>query len=237
MSWKYQSAFVSNEPTIIKQQVKSKSDKSGKITKQYANFKTLETETLKTDVIDNNYLLMNGKDIIITSDRLHINSKKNSLCMPPNGPVNINNNMLIDDTTTTINNDLIVKNKMKTSMNMHLVKRIIKAPKIVLDKNDYDICNHYVIDVEPKITKKEIVMLPFNNYTTDCLPINYTHVYIIHLCVNGEKEDDVDIDIIIDSQDLVIKMESCYSSLSLMWLPQGKWLIHTLGYKTIPIDN
>ena len=244
MSWKHQSAFVSNEPTIIKHEVKSNPDKSVKsnqnksvnITKEQGNFKTVETEILKTDVIDSKLLLMNGKDIIITSDRIHINSKNNSLHLSPNGNVNINNNLLIDNKITTINNNLVVKKKMKTSMNMHLIKRIIKAPRIVIDKDDYNICNHYVIDVDPKISKKEIVMLPFNTYTDDCLPMVYTHAYIIHFSVNAEKKDKVNIMIMIDEQDLTIKLESCYSSLSLMWLPNGKWVIHSLGYKTTPID-
>ena len=110
MSWRNQSAFVTNEPTAGKDTyllAKKTNAKNGV-------FKTIETEVLKTNAISNNYLIINSKDIIITSDRLHINSKNNSFQMSPTGPININNTMLIDKSSTTIDGELEVTQKMKS---------------------------------------------------------------------------------------------------------------------------
>jgi hypothetical protein len=59
---------------------------------------------------------------------------------------------------------------------------------------------------------------------------------MIHFCINADKESLVDIDIVLEPQNLLVKLQSRYSSLSLLWVPEGKWLIHTLGYKTRLLD-
>lgn len=231
MSWRNQSAFVTNEPTT---------DTSLSVPKPKAKkgvFKTVETEVLNTNAITNNYLIIDSKDVIITSDRLHINSKNNSFQIPKTGPININNTMLIDTSSTTIDGELEVTQKMRSSMHMYLVKRVIVAERVIFDKEDYNKCNHYIIDTNSKNNHNYLYLLPFNSYNDDDYPADCTHAYIIHFCVNAKKSDNVDIRVIIEDQDMIIKMSSRFSSLSLLWSPSGQWLIHSLGYKTIPLNE
>ena len=54
----------------------------------------------------------------------------------------------------------------------------------------------------------------------------------MQIYVNCTKDAIVDIDVIFKEQGLTLKLHSRNSSLSLMWLPEGKWIIHSLGYKT-----
>lgn len=255
MSWRQQSAFVVKEETIVK-----KTRKDSKSNTTNSKFKKLETEILKTGIIDNPYLMINGKEVIITANRLIANSKNNSFQVPADGPININNALFVGDKTIKMDGVVYVSEKIKSAMNMQKIIYIPKEPRSVLDENDYIKGNHFVVDIEREENRKEIHLMPFSRtefYEGD-------HGYIINLCVNikmndidvssssedessdsesknynsynGYTYDCVDIVVSTEGQDLAIKMESCYSSLSLLWLPQGKWLIHSLGYKTTLID-
>ena len=258
MSWRQQSAFVVKEETIVKN-----TRKASKSNATNSKFKKLETEILKTGIIDNPYLMINGKEVIITANRLNVSSKNNTFQVPADGPVNINNSLFVGDKTVKMDGVVSVSEKIKSAMNMQKIIYIPIEPRSVLDENDYIKGNHFVVDIEREETRKEIHLMPFSRtefYEGD-------HGYIINLCVNikmndidvsssederndseseSENENEhtyndytydcVDIVVSTEGQDLAIKMESCYSSLSLLWVPQGKWLIHSLGYKTTPID-
>ena len=249
MSWRQQSAFVVKEETIVKN-----TRKASKSNATNSKFKKLETEILKTGIIDNPYLMINGKEIIITANRLNASSKNNSFQVPADGPVNINNSLFVGDKTVKMDGVVSVSEKIKSAMNMQKIIYIPKEPRSVLDENDYIKGNHFVVDIERKGNRKEIHLMPFSR--TEFYEGH--HGYIINLCVNvktndidvsssenessdSESENEntydcVDIVVSTEGQDLAIKMESCYSSLSLLWLPQGKWLIQSLGYKTTPIE-
>lgn len=233
MSWKQQSAFQVN--TTVSSTPKVRAERPYIQDKEISFYK-VETEILKADMIESSLLMMNNKDMMITSDRVNIHTNVNSLNIPSNAPININENLVVDKNDAEIHGNLKVNKKFKSAMNMYLVNRLLLDKEISMDINYYKQCNHYMIDCPTLNAKGKIIMKEFHSYNSDWSPTEYEHLYIIHFCVNAHKDSLVDIDIILDTQELHVKMQSRYSSLSLLWVPEGKWLIHSLGYKTIVLD-
>ena len=233
MSWRKQESFKVNTSTSShKNTIRDRPY----LQDNQKSFQQLETEILKADIIESSLLMMNSKDMMITTERVNIHTVNNSLQIPSNGPVNINENVIVEKDDVHIRGSLHVNKKLKNSINMYLVNRILLQPRIVLDANMYNTCNHFMIDCPVLKAKGEIYMMPFQNYSAEWSPQDYEHLYVINFCVNAHKDSLVDIDIVLDNQNTIIKMQSRYSSLSLLWVPEGKWLIQSLGYKTIIID-
>ena len=233
MSWRKQEPFRVNTSTssgkkILQDRVYIKDNQK--------SFQQIETEVLKADVIESSLLMMNSKDMMITTDRINIHTVNNSLQVPSNGPININENLIVEKNDVKIRGNLHVDKKLKNSMNMYLVNRVLLEPRTIFDINTYNSCNHFMIDCPVLKAKGEIYLMPFQSYTADWSPKDYEHLYIINFCINAHNDSLVDVDIVLDGQDTIIKMQSRYSSLSLLWVPEGKWLIQSLGYKTIIID-
>lgn len=233
MSWKHQSAFQVNTATSSTPKVRAERPY---VEDKEKRFYKVETEILKADMIESSLLMINNKDMMITSDRVNIHTNVNSLNIPSNAPININENLLVDKDDVEINGCLTVNKKFKSTMNMYLVNRLLLDREIVMDINYYNRCNHYRIDCSTLNAKGKIIMKKFDLCMSEWSPTEYEHLYIIHFCVNAHKDSLVDIDIVLDTQDLHVKMQSRYSSLSLLWVPEGKWLIHSLGYKTIVLE-
>jgi hypothetical protein len=235
MSWKKQSAFKVNTSTSSSLPHTVIGERPYVVDKE-KSFKQVETETLKADIIESSLLMMNNKDMMITTDRLNIHTKIHSLQIPSNGPLTINNALIIDKNTVHIPGNLHLDKTLKTSTVLSRVNRLNLEPVILLDNKDYSICNHFMIVCTELNAKGEIHLNSFQSYTAEWSPTEHEDLYMIHFCVNANEESLVDIDIVLETQKLIIKLQSRYSSLSLLWVPEGKWLIHTLGYKTRLLD-
>jgi hypothetical protein len=233
MSWKHQSAFQVNTNTTTTPKIKV-----GRpyVEDKEKSFYKVETEILKADMIESSLLMMNNKNMMITSDRVNIHTNSNSLIIPSTAPISVNENLVIDKEAVHIRGNLNVDKKLKSAMNMYLVHRLLLNRRIEMDVKYYNQCNHYMIDCPTVNAKGEILMKQFHSYTADWSPTEYEHLYIIHFSINAHKDSLVDIDVILDGQELRVKLQSRYSSLSLLWVPEGKWLVHALGYKSIILD-
>lgn len=239
MSWKKQAAFKVNTTTSTSQEHLSHNRNGG--IRPFVNdkekiFKRIETEILHADIIESSLLMMNSKDMMVTTDRVNIHTKYNSVCIPSNGPLTINNAVNIDKNNVSMPGNLHINKTLKTSTQFSRVNKLILEPITVLCTEDYNKCNHFVIDCQEINATGKIHLNAYRNYTADWSPTDYEYLYMIHFCINADKESLVDIDIVLEPQNLLVKLQSRYSSLSLLWVPEGKWLIHTLGYKTRLLD-
>lgn len=236
MSWKKSGAFnVSNEITIGHRDVPER-PYMRTIEKEMA-FKRLEVDVLQTDFIESSLLIMNNRDMMVSSDRINIQTKQNSLKIPSIGPVQINKVLKIHDDTVQVKGNLQVENEFRLGTCKTLVKRLHLHPRTLLDKGDYKSSNTFVINCSEQKSKGEIVMTPYQSYTAEWAPNKIDYLYTVNFLVNAEADALVDIDISIPKQGLVIKLVSRYSSVSLLWVPEGRWLIQSLGFKTTLINT
>ena len=240
MSWKKQSAFKVNTTTSTSQDHLSRPHNTNGIrpfpNDKEKSFKRVETEILTTDIIESSLLMMNSKDMMVTTDRVNIHTKTHSVHIPSNGPITINNAVSVDRNTVHIPGNLHIEKTLSTATQFSRVHKLILEPITVLCSNDYAKCNHFMIDCPERNATGKIHLNAFRNYSADWSPTEHENLYMIHFCVNATNETLVNIDIVIEPQKLCIKLQSRYSSLSLLWIPEGKWLIHTLGYKTRLLD-
>ena len=236
MSWRKSGAFkVSNEVTVGHKD-KPEGPYMRTIEKEMA-FKRLEVDVLQTDYVESSLLIMNSKDMMITSNRLNIQSKQNSIHIPATGPIRINKAVKIHEDTVQISGNLQVENEFRLGTCRTLVKRLDLQPRTLLDKTDYKGSNTFVIDCNEKKSKCEIVLTPYNAFTAEWSPNKIDYLYTINFLVNASPDALVDIDISIPKQDLCIKLLSRYSSISLLWVPEGRWLVQSLGFKTTIINT
>ena len=236
MSWRKQEAFKVNTSTSSDKPFNNSIHRPYHAEREKV-FKYVETDTLKTDAIEASMLLMNSKHMMITTDRMNINTTDNSLNIPTKGPIKINNILEVDKSNITIKSDLKIEKTLNFGVNKHLVQRLILEPRIVMDIDDYTVCNHFIIDCNEEHAKGEIYMMPYHSYTGNKPKPGTDYLYIIHFCISANKGTLVDVDFVLDDQNITIKMISRASSFSLLWSPEGRWLIHSLGYKTKLIDT
>jgi hypothetical protein len=200
--------------------------------------KNIETEILHTDMIESSVLMVHNKDMIITSDRINIHTMENSICIPAKGAIKLNNICKIDKDTVHITGDFQVDKEFKTSVNLPLVKRIPLDEDIFLfDESNFQESNHFILDCSATSATGFLIIPPYQEYTQPWPSNNKAHLYIMNISLNTQHDSLVDIDIIIKDADITIKMHSRNSSLSLLWIPEGHWIIHSIGYKTTIIND
>ena len=105
MSWKQAGALKTEQSFSVPKSV-SHPTRVMQTTKEVV-FKRVETEILETDVIESSLLMINNKDMMVTTDRLTIHTVDNSLEIPAIGPVKINNILQVDRDTVRIHGNLV----------------------------------------------------------------------------------------------------------------------------------
>jgi hypothetical protein len=249
MSWKFAGAFntLNNipEPSSTKTEV----SKTVGITKplREATFTRINTEVLQTDYIESSLLMVNNKDLMITTNRANIHTPSNSLQIPANGPLTINNTMSVDSDTVHIHGNLQLENNSSFHFghSKKMVKRITlnttsspTAHTISLSHTDYGESNTFILDCGnlSQNAKNIIILDPYDiTSSTEINKIEY--LYSLNILINADSDSLVDIDIRIPYQGYTIKLHSRYSSVSLLWVPEGKWLIESIGFKTTVIEE
>lgn len=240
MSWKHQDAFQVNTSFRSSQREIPETPYKQMIDKEMS-FRKLETEILQADMIESSLLLINNKDMMVTSNRINIHTPENSINVPAAGAIKINNACKIDSNNVHITGNLLLDNGFNAAMMLHTVKRIPMEDQnsFFLEPSNFTESNHFLLDCSNESTaaKGFLIMPPYKEYASEWSPTNLEYTYIAHLYINAHKDAMVDIDIIMKEQDTTVKMHSRNSSLSLMWLPQGKWIIHSIGYKTSIVSD
>jgi len=236
MSWKKSGAFKVNHEITIGNTNKPERPYMRTIEKEMA-FKRLEVDVLQTDFVESKLLMINSKDLMITSDRVNLNTKQNSIQIPSNGPIKINNTLKVHEDTVQVNGNLQIENEFRLGSYRTLVQRLDLNPRTLLDKNDYKKSNTFVINCTSPKSKGEIILTPYQSYQATWAPNKIEYLYTINLVVNAKPEALVDIDIVLPKQDITVKLLSKYSSVSLLWVPEGRWLIQSLGFKTTIINT
>ena len=236
MSWRKSGAFkVSNEITVGHRD-RPERPHMRTIEKEMA-FKRLEVDVLQTDFMESSLLIMNSKDLMMTSDRINIQTKQNSLQIPQNGPIKMNKALKVHEDTVQVTGNLQVENEFRLGTCRTLVRRLDLEPRTLLDKNDYQSSNTFVIDCNEQKSKCEVILTPYQSFSAEWAPNKIDYLYTINFMINANPDALVDIDIRIPKQDLTIKLLSRYSSVSLLWVPEGRWLIQSLGFKTTIINT
>lgn len=235
MSWKRQDAFQVNTTFRSGTSQQEKQDRPYKNTiDKEMSFKRLETEVLQADMIESSLLIMNNKDMMLTSNRINIHTQDNSISIPPAGAIKINEACKIDNNTVHVTGNLLLDKSFNTSVMMQSVKRLAVNDEnnFFLDPSNFKQSNHFILDCEKEDASSILIIPPYKEYTAQWSPTDLEYLYIMHLYVNAAKNSLVNIDIVLKEQETTVNMHSRNSSLSLMWLPEGRWIIHSLGYKT-----
>lgn len=235
MSWKRQDAFQVNTSFNTNTNATNKPDRPYKnsIDKEMS-FKRLETEVLQADMIESSLLLMNNKDMMITSDRINIHTPENTVSIPPAGAIKVNKACKIDENNVHVTGNLLLDKSFNASVMLQRVKRLPmnEEQNFFLDPSNFKESNHFILDCTNTKSIGMLMIPPYREYSSMWTPTSLEYLYIMHIYVNSTKESIVDIDIVLKEQETSVKLHSRNSSLSLMWLPEGRWIIHSLGYKT-----
>ena len=235
MSWKRQDPFNMNDNVDLEKKNRPERPYMKTIEKEVA-FRRLEAEIIQTDIIESKFLMMNGKDVIMTTDRLNINTPSNRIQVPNYGPVKINKVLKINENQIQVDGPIHVNNEVRFNTQKTLVKKLTLNPRTIINYEDYSTSNHFIIYSDERRAKGELVLNPYQHYTAEWSPNKIDYLYNINICLSMPSDSLVDIDIFIPHQELTIKLQSRYSSLSLLWSPEGKWLVNTLGFKTFVVD-
>lgn len=235
MSWKHAGAFKAEKSFTVPKPV-TKPTKVVPTTKDI-EFKRVETEILETDIIESSLLMVNNKDMMVTTDRLNIHTVDNAIQVPSNGPIKINNTLLVDKDTVRIHGNLQLDQELQFGVRTRKVRRITIEPELRIEKLDYKRSNIFIFDCVDINSKSSITLTPYD-MTEHIVSLNkIEYLYSIQFMVNASKDTLVDIDIHIPEQEVVIKLHSRFSSVSLLWVPEGRWLIESIGFKTTVLDK
>jgi hypothetical protein len=250
MSWKYAGAFntLNNLPEPC---LKTDTDipKTEAITKplREATFTRINTEVLQTDYIESSLLMINNNDLMVTTKRANIHTSSNSLQIPANGPITLNNALSVDSETVHIHGNLQLENN--SSFHFGHCKKKVTRISLDADKSriqnlsveDYSQSNTIILDCEnlSENAKSILILNPYDEGNgAEPVTINkIEYLYSLNLIINADSDSLVDIDIRIPYQGYTIKLHSRYSSVSLLWIPEGKWLIDSIGFKTTIIEE
>ena len=233
MSWKRQDAFAVNT-SFERPQPNTKEGPYKHLIGDEMSFKRLETEVLQADMIESSLLIMNNKDMMITSDRINIHTQDNNIAIPPAGAIKINEACKIDNNNVHVTGNLLLDKSFNTSVILQKVKKVNMDDdnNFFIDPINFTESNHFILDCTKTDSKAMLILPPYKEYNCEWSPNNFEYLYIINLYVNASVNALVDIDVVLKEQDTIVKLHSRNSSLSLMWLPEGRWIIHSLGYKT-----
>ena len=175
--------------------------------------------------------------MMVTTDRLNIHTVDNAIQVPSNGPIKINNTLLVDKDTVRIHGNLQLDQELQFGVRTRKVRRITIEPELRIEKLDYKRSNIFIFDCVDINSKSSITLTPYD-MTEHIVSLNkIEYLYSIQFMVNASKDTLVDIDIHIPEQEVVIKLHSRFSSVSLLWVPEGRWLIESIGFKTTVLDK
>jgi len=236
MSWRKSGAFKVNNEITVGHKDRPERPYMRTIEKEMA-FKRLEVDCLQTDFVESSLLMMNSKDLMIMSDRVNINTKQNSLQIPASGPIKVNKCLKVHEDTVQISGNLQIENELRLGQTRTKVCRLDLKPRTVLDKTDYQMANTFLIDCNELKSKCEIVLTPYQNYVAEWAPNKIDYLYTMNFVVNANPDALVDIDILLPSQEITIKLHSRFSFVSLLWVPEGRWLVQSLGFKTTLVNT
>lgn len=237
MSWKRTGALQTN---LIVAPERERHAQGPKIFKdKEVSYERVDSEIIATDMIESTVLMINNKNMIVTSDRVNIHTPENNLIIPNSGCIKINNACHIYQDDLLIPGNISVKGNFLSKTNTPLVMRIpIEKPSITFSNKNFNVTNHFVLDCPDKVAKTTITVMPYRAYSSYWSDNNLEYLYQCHFYINtSDSECLVDIDVRLHNQDEIVKLHSRQSSLSLMWLPEGKWIINSLGFKTKLILN
>lgn len=234
MSWKKAGALKDMEKTETKTTKPDKVIQHTTNVKKNALFNHIETNTLETDVIDSKLLMINSKEMLVNIKRLNIQSNNNSIHIPSNAAININKTLYIDNKSTSIKGTLVTEKEQHSNIFLKKIKRIELEQCTILDNCDYKQSNNFIIECFENEIDGEIILMPY----TEMCSRKIDYLYSLTITLNlSSKQSPVSINIQIPDQKLILELRSHYSSVSLLWLPEGKWLVESIGFKTTLIDN
>lgn len=179
---------------------------SREVEKKLLGLEKIETDILETEIIDSGALIINNKNMLISSKEIRLETPENSLVIPERGPIQMSslsmkisrieldsNGLVLGwDNNTYSNSHFIFESREKIESNTSI--EILPLP--LTEKNSVGVQKYFYLDIEPDNFQSFIVKIP--------------------------------------SQSMAIKMESPFSFFSLLWC--NKWIICGLGYKTIPLS-
>ena len=235
MSWKQAGALKTEQSFSVPKSV-SHPTRVMQTTKEVV-FKRVETEILETDVIESSLLMINNKDMMVTTDRLTIHTVDNSLEIPAIGPVKINNILQVDRDTVRIHGNLELAQELQFGVRTRKVRRIMLEPELHIEKLDYKQTNIFIFDCVDINSKANVTLTPYDTSEHIVSLNKIEYLYSIQFIVNANKDTLVDIDIHIPEQEVIIKLHSRFSSFSLLWVPEGRWLVESIGFKTTVLDK
>ena len=180
--------------------------------KKIIGLEKIETDILETEVIDGGALIINNKNMMITSNELRIEIPNNKMIIPNKGPIQVSS-LSYEYSKINMDNVCVVE----------------------IDMNKYGNGNgniqHFIFEGREKIDPNLIVRIG------SCENIDeYTHLMKIHFYSDINPDIFVPFQVDILNQNLSIKLNSVHSSFSLIWLPSKRWNIGELGFKTTVLD-
>ena len=170
----------------------------------------IETDVLETEIIDGGALIVNNKNMMITSNELRIETSANKMIIPADGPIRVSS---LSPEFSKI--DLSTNGKMD------------------IDINEYGGNQHFIFESREKMEEGLIVkILPYKK------EVMGNSLIKIHFYLDITSDKFMPFTIKVMDQHFSIKLNSIHSSLSLVWLPSPskRWNIGELGFKTTVID-
>ena len=210
---------------------------SREIEKKLLGLEKIETDILETEIIDSGALIINNKNMMISSKEIRLETSENSLVIPERGPIQMSSlSMKISSKEIrleTSENSLVIPERgpiQLSSLSMKISRIELHNNELVLDwSNNIYSNSHFIFESREKIgsnTSIEILPLPLAEKNSEGVQ---KHFYL-----DIEPDNFQSFIVKIPSQSLAIKMESPFSFFSLLWC--NKWIICGLGYKTIPLS-
>lgn len=179
-----------------------------KIERKLVGLEKIETGILETEVIDGGALIINNKNMMITSNELRIEIPNNKMIIPTKGPIRVSS-LSYEYSKINMDNVCVVE----------------------IDMNKYGNTQHFIFEGREKIDPNLIVRIG------SCENVDeYTHLMKIHFYSDINPDIFVPFQVDILNQNLSIKLNSVHSSFSLIWLPSKRWNIGELGFKTTVLD-
>ena len=161
---------------------------SREIEKKLLGLEKIETDILETEIIDSGALIINNKNMMISSKEIRLETSENSLVIPERGPIQL------------------------SSLSMKISRIELHSNGLALDwsKNTY-LNSHFIFESREKMgsnTSIEILPLPFTENSAGVQK---------HFYLDIEPDNFQSFIVKIPSQSTAIKMESPFSFFSLMW--------------------
>ena len=187
--------------------------KEKKKEKKLTGLEKIETDILETEIIDGGALIVNNKNMMITSKDVIIETGGNSLSIPSRGPIN----------ATSLS-------PMFSIVNLNQRER----ESIEININNQKEIHNFIFESREKIDSVlDVKILPYMNKNNSY----YDHLIKINFYLDINSDVFVPLEVKLNNESLSIKLNSPHSSFSLVWLPSKRWNIAELGFKTTVLDK